>query len=657
MSETNFAQETSSPAALLQSSDEGQLVVFRLSDEEFGLDINDVREIVRLPDIMPIPRSPDYVAGICNLRGSVLPVIDTRLRFSMDAGEKTDHTRLLVVEANGMQTGLVVDDMREVIRMSDSLEEPPPSVCKGVDREFLRGVVKMDEGKRLILKLDLPEVLAIGVEASDRTAAASSIAERAATVVEDAVDEEQLVSFEIAGEEYAFDIARVREILRVTETTEVPNVPDYVKGLFTIRNQLLPILDLRGILGITDLVSERLAIVDKAVAEQRRWSQSLRDSLEGGRHFTGVLDARKTSFGQWLETYNTSSIEIETILKRVKRYRADLFHQAEVALDLRTAGREAAVARFEAEIEPRLKLVLDSVEELKAGIEKHIAEEQRVMVVEAGGTVIGYLVDRVNEVIRIPRSVIDDTPSIASSERRELKGVAKLDRGDRLIMIMDESSLISRETTRALSGMQAGETTQGGSGEVKERSLAQQSLEEEQLVTFTINQEEYGIRIMQVQEINRASEITSVPRAPRFVDGVTNLRGNVVPVINVRELFGLNDKDVDDRTRIIIVDIAGSKTGLRVDQVNEVMRLPKQDIETTPSLVTAGGANRYMAGVCKMNGGARMVVLLDVQRILDTRELETLHALTHDGEAGASFEDEAAGGGTDKKRLTRKKSA
>jgi len=112
-------------------SDEGQVVVFRLAEEEFGVDINNVKEIVRLPDITPIPRSPEYVAGICNLRGNVLPVIDTRNRFSMETEATTDHTRLLVVESGGVQTSLIVDSVREVMRMHDAHKEPPPPCLPG----------------------------------------------------------------------------------------------------------------------------------------------------------------------------------------------------------------------------------------------------------------------------------------------------------------------------------------------------------------------------------------------------------------------------------------------------------------------------------------------------------------------------------------------
>ena len=266
----------------------------------------------------------------------------------------------------------------------------------------------------------------------------------------------------------------------------------------------------------------------------------------------------------------------------------------------------------------------------------HITEDQRALVVETDTMTIGYLVDGVDEVLRIPTSVIDKTPAMASSDRKELKAVAKLEDGDRLIMIMDESALVSAETSRMLKDIKKKTGSQETEAEEDRKSLAQRSLDEEQLVTFGIDGEEYGIRIMQVQEINRISDIVSVPRAPYFVEGMTNLRGSVIPVIDIRKLFGLSEREMDDRTRIIIVDIDGARTGLRVDRVNEVLRLDKKDIDITPSIVTTAGVNHFMEGVCKIDNGKRMVMLLNVEKILSEDELKTLSAIGNDSKKSDS---------------------
>jgi purine-binding chemotaxis protein CheW len=613
----------------ITSDDESQCVVFRLFNEEFGVDINNVKEIVRLPDITPIPRSPEYVSGICNLRGNVLPVIDTRIRFGLETQKATDQTRLLVVEAGGSQTSLVVDNVREVMRMKHALVEPPPAVCRGVEREFLNGVVKVDGGKRLILMINLPEIIAMDMKSAK--SGSDSVLRAGKDVFEEeksVTDEEQLVSFRVGGDEYAFDIKRVSEILKVMDITAVPNVPEYVLGMFTIRNHLLPILDMRGLLGLPSLISERHDMLDKAREDESKWADAIRHAIEAGSRFVGVLVARESGFGKWLEGYNTASVEVEGLVKRLKRKRADLYHTGKRALETSTGDKEADLSFYEEHLTPALNVVLDIIGELKESMSAHISEDQRAMVVECGDMTIGYLVDWVDEVLRIPKSLINDTPAMATSDRKELKAVAKLDDGKRLIMIMDESSLVSGETTAMLNTIQK----QGQSGkhatEDSARSLAQESIDEEQLVTFSIGKEEYGIRIMQVQEINRLADVTHVPRAPYFIDGMTNLRGNVIPVINIRRLFNLEAREADDRTRVIIVDIGGNKTGLRVDAVKEVLRLSRNDIDPAPDIVTENGAGKLMQGICKIENGNRMVVLLDVSELLDIKELKTLQTLT-----------------------------
>jgi len=627
-----------------QTADEGQLVVFSLADEEFGVDIHNVKEIVRLPDITPIPRSPAYVAGICNLRGMVLPVIDTRKRFALQPIEANDRTRLLVVESGGVLTSMVVDSVREVRRVKRGLIEPPPEVCRGIDRQFLNGVVKVDEGKRLILMLDLSEVVLVdasraGAESKTRTEQAQS-----AGAANLSAEEEQLVSFRVAEDEYAFHIEKVREILKVSSITAVPNVPDYVIGLFTIRNHLLPILDLRRLLGMPTLLTERHARMDRAMEEDRAWAENLRHTLASGSAFTAGGDAKQTSAGRWLEDYRTSSVEVESLVKQIKRVRGQMYDAAAAMLKvLQKSGRDAALAEFEIRVMPLSDLSRDTFGRLKTSMESCITEDQRALVVEAGGMTIGYQVDWVDEVLRIPRAIIDKTPAMATSERRELKAVARMDEGERLIMIMDESALVSREAAEVLSDIR----DQAGAGADEngaERTLAEQSLEEEQLVTFAIAGEEYGIRIKQVQEINRLQDITRVPRAPEFIDGMTNLRGNVIPVINVRRLFDMPEIASDDRTRIIIVDIDGAKTGLRVDAVNEVLRLAKRDIEATPGIVSADEGAKLIQGVCKFDEGRRMVMLLDVAHLLNRNELASLGRVLK-SDASAAGRSEKAGKG------------
>ena len=167
--------DTLQPSAGLK--DESQLVTFLLKDEEFGFDIMSVQEIIRLPKMAKVPRTPAYVDGIANLRGVVLPVIDMRTRFGMERAEETDRTRVLVVDIDGVKTGLRVDRVKQVTSVLRSEIEPPPAAIRGTSSDYLEGVVKLDKGQRIVMALNAAHVCEIGVtrKTASTNGAASSV--------------------------------------------------------------------------------------------------------------------------------------------------------------------------------------------------------------------------------------------------------------------------------------------------------------------------------------------------------------------------------------------------------------------------------------------------------------------------------------------------
>ncbi len=144
-----------------------------------------------------------------------------------------------------------------------------------------------------------------------------------------------------------------------------------------------------------------------------------------------------------------------------------------------------------------------------------------------------------------------------------------------------------------------------------------------QLVTFSIDDEEFGVDILKVQEIIRTMEITKVPRAPEFVEGVINLRGKVIPIIDLRRRFGLVTRDHDKDTRIIVIDISDMIVGFVVDSVSEVLRIPSSTVEPPPPVV-AGLESEYISGVGKL--ADRLLILLDLDRLLSGEEQNMLNA-------------------------------
>ncbi|MDD2207247.1 MAG: chemotaxis protein CheW [Aminobacterium sp.] len=145
---------------------EQQLVVFALGKEEFGIEISKVREIVRTQEITKIPQASNFIEGIVNLRGQIVPIVDLCKRFGIGSDEENDEAqrRIIVVNMESQLVGILVDGVSEILRITEeSVEAPPLMVAGGMDREFITGVAKVD--KRLIIILDLNRVFSFEEQA------------------------------------------------------------------------------------------------------------------------------------------------------------------------------------------------------------------------------------------------------------------------------------------------------------------------------------------------------------------------------------------------------------------------------------------------------------------------------------------------------------
>ncbi|MDH5229330.1 MAG: chemotaxis protein CheW [Gammaproteobacteria bacterium] len=138
-------------------------------------------------------------------------------------------------------------------------------------------------------------------------------------------------------------------------------------------------------------------------------------------------------------------------------------------------------------------------------------------------------------------------------------------------------------------------------------------------VTFQLAKETYGINVTQVREVLRFTEIAPVPGAPHYVLGIINLRGNVVTVIDTRNRFGLESKEIDDSSRIVIIEVDGQEVGILVDSVAEVVDLAVADIEPAPNVGNEDAA-RYIQGVTSLEG--QLLILVDLNRLLSEEELQ-----------------------------------
>lgn len=489
----------------LDKNNVSQLVSFRLGTEEYAVDISNVQEIIKMPEITKVPKAPYYVEGVVNLRGNILPIIDTRKRFDMEQFELMGSTRIVVTNLNEMTVGLIVDSVSEVLRIDLRKIDPPPSILIDSSAAYLRGIGKLNNGKRLISILELEKVLQTEsfMDEEEEDGDSGKLGNfKSETEEVKVVEECQMISFQMGKEEYGVDIGLVDEIIRIPEITTIPDAPMHMKGIICLRGKVLPVISLRSLFGM---------------------------------------------------------------------YEKDNDNRSRILV---------------------IKL-LDTDEESSFGI----------------------IVDQVNEVIGVPLTSIDPPPSFLSNGSH-LKGIGKLNNGKRLIIIMDPTEIVSTSGLPQKGGSNSGRDMELAL-KLKERS----SLDELQLVTLKIGNEEFGINIMNVQEIIRLTEITVIPGAPYYVKGVVNLRGNVLPVLDLRARFEMEERELTSSERIVVTTYRGKATGLIVDAVMEVLQISTSEIEPSPEIIS-GVRSKFIDGIAKKDNGKRFIIILSIGEILGITEPE-----------------------------------
>jgi purine-binding chemotaxis protein CheW len=469
----------------------GQLVTFTLDSVEFGMDIDRVQEITPRAGITPVPGAPSFVLGVVNLRGIIIPVLDSRLRFHLAPAEPTPRTRIIILNLAGQPTGLQVDSVAEVVRLEDlTIRETPPLVA-GVRSDYLAGMVTV--GNRLITLIDLDKIL----DSSEFSQRELLLDSNSGSPAFGGVG--SYVTFAMGRESFGINLQLVEEIIELPTVTKVPDAPPYVMGVICLRDQVLPLLDFIQLLPVED--------------------------------------------------------------------------------DGNSAHREM------------------------------------VILLSFGEARVGIAVDAIQEIIRVrEEDVLPPPHTLSESEATKFEGVVV--RSDRMVSLLKVLDVITGEDQEKIAAM--GTT-------LTERRAHEVVVESHDLplVVFRLGNEAYSLRLHEVREIIMAGLVTPVPRAPSFIDGVLNLRGEVMPVIDLRDRFGLPRKERTSLTRIIITPIGGVFTGLVVDSVDEVKNVDQRRLEEPPR-VTAAGANAYITKVARTETG--VVFLLDIQQLLtDTegRQLES----------------------------------
>jgi len=601
-------------------NNELKFISFKLDNEEFAVEVNNVKEIIKLREITPVPRSPEYLLGIINLRGSIVPILDPRNKLKIKVNKNTDNSRIIIISNKNELSGILVDSVNEVLRVNEGDVEPPPKVTNKVDKFYLKGMIKKDSGKRVIMYLNIDEVLNIeGKGFKDLTEyqlEASNIEDKKELYIE----EDQFVSFYVGDEEFCLDIDSVKEILKLEELTVVPNVPDYVIGIQSVRNSLLPVIDMRRIMNISNYEQNNEEFIKKMNDIIDMFVNDLEYSIKNMHDIVKLKDYSDCELNLIINSKVVNKQGVRIILDKIDEYHKEIHQNAKIIIDKLNNKDDNIDEFFNTKIKMYQNLLKELFDELYEFMNKTNKKAQRVIVVEVNNILVGLLVDKVSEVLRISKNKIDSTPYVIANYGKELKSIAKLDEGKRLIMILDEKKLISSEDVETISNISKED-------EEEEKNIVKES----QFVIFKLDDEEFGVSIDRVKEIFKYEEITPVPKTLPFIKGITNLRGKILPVIDIKIKFKDNNakKSVDNSNdnKILVLIIKNKEIGILVDSVQEVLNVKEDKIESTPQIVATNVDSQFIEGIAKLNEGERIVILLNIDDILTKAEFNKVNEL------------------------------
>lgn len=513
LAEQDSLQQTGDEVLESENSDTRQFVTFIAGDEVFAVDMAPVQEIIRVPEVVKVPLAPRALEGLANLRGKVLPIISLRRIFGFDECDYNDSTRAVVIDI-GQPLGFVVDRVASVVGVESNKIEGVESIRSTVNMELISGLIKDVGGHAMIMVLDFAKLIAREFVEIAAVAKNSDLNNRHAdgdeTDDDTVSDELQLVSFEVADQEYAMAIEDVQEIVQIPEhIIHVPHAESHVMGIMTLRNRLLPLVNLRRMFDLPDREND---------------------------------------------------------------------------------------------------------------------DHSRIVVVSLGSASVGVVMDSVNEVLRVAKSDVDAMPGMLArdGELSDISEICRLNNGKRLVSIISAEHLFRHSAMKE--AVTTVETLKNDNNQGNDTDQDVTTDDDEQVVVFRLDKEEFGVPIESVQEIVRVpEELTHVPKAPPFVEGVINLRGSVLPVIDLRRRLGMPTVERSDRQRVMVFLISGMRTGFIVDSVAEVLKIHKSAIEPAPHLSME--QSRLMARMANLEKQKRMVQLIEPSHLIDNSDMAKLEHL------------------------------
>lgn len=495
-----------------------------------------------------------------------------------------------------------------------------------------------------------------------------------------AESETQFVSFLLGKERYAFAMHTVGEIIRVPSMVKVPLGPAQMLGLANLRGNVLPVYDLQMVLvgeyathsdssrvvvvessiGVTGFLVDRVARVHSVpsdcVEKDQAWENAIAyEYLEGlikekNQPIEQILNAESLVAAQLLVDPTAVQQQISLAARQVAQVVEDeedeneyqqlvcfsisnqefSFHLQDVEEIVRVPDDISALPDVHPSViglvnlRGRIIPIVDLAMNLgMASCE--INDASRIVIVNSAHSTIGsvgFVVAKVSNVVSISPKVMEPVPAMCNSGQGEgtLQAVFRMEQQKRLISIVNLSTIFQRSLNSAIEHIE-----ELSAEELTMSTEHENNFEEEascQYVIFWIDGQEYGVSIDDTQEITRVpAKLESVPNTPAYLRGIVNLRGTVLPVIDLRTRLGLDIAPESERQRIIVLTRNEQKTGFIVDGVAEVKTVEQKVIETAPSL--SEEQKQLLSELIKLNDEGRIIQLLDPNILLADKHLTT----------------------------------
>jgi purine-binding chemotaxis protein CheW len=487
--------------------------------------------------------------------------------------------------------------------------------------------------------------------------------------------EAQFIVTRVADEALGFSLGDVAEIIRLPPLAHMPLGPRSLLGLANLRGLVLPVVSLRRLIGLTDAPMDQAArvvvvdrgapvgfVVDGVEALLRLPAAEMDAGAAGaGRidpdFLAGVVKGRegessikildperllRDQFARLGVTATRNAARVAFTVEARKQVAAAPQRQTslvsftlgtqEYALPVErvreiiplpehvseVAGAETAVigvVTLRGSLLPlvSLRLLLG----LPAGEGR--ADRGKVVVVSMGKTHVGVVVDRTRQILRIDPAVVDPAPVLLTrgAGDAEIESICRLDDGERLVAVLSPDRLFRSELVRRVLSETAGEDA------AEDAEAVEGAMTDEQFIIFRLAEQEYGLPITAVEEIARPPDrITRLPKAPDFIDGVINLRGRVVPIVDLRRRFELGPCQAEAGRRILVLAFGGGQTGFLVDGVSEVLKVPGGAISPAPEV--SAEQMRLIGRVINLDAQGRLILVIDSLQLLDRVEMDML---------------------------------